>query len=245
MMEYSRDINTYQEEQYDPFLSRVMRHKRARNYGRSGRFGRNAAKRRLLQRSLGLSGQRRARSRRRPVRVVSSRYRKPKPLRNTLGSKPKVIKHPIGRPVIPFGDPRHRDMELHRGNTNKKVIPVKPGDPRNRKGPPILVSNPSPKQKKESRDIILPYERSYGKGRPKQTVTNTIDMPPEEVQPMVTQELTTGTTMQEQEQTPNPTSTNDRRKMKNIIGITVIGLLVTGFVVYRMKSKLTAHGHTR
>lgn len=253
MIEYPLDIEAFEsDEDYDPFLSHVIRHKlrKKKNRRKLRRLLRNHPKNRIL-RSLGI-GRRSRKSG--PIRSVSSRYRRPdsRPLRNTMRRNPRRMLQPVA-----FGNPMHRDIEKNsRASTMEKGIPrrkgkaVMFGDPSKRNQSPIQTVQAVGNTAQGSKDIVLPYKRRYGKVRPKPmaiATTNKSTSRMEENIPISAQvsETTISRNMKEKEENQVPAIANNKRKMKNIIGIAVVGLLVTGFVMYTMKSKIKAHGHTR
>lgn len=259
MIDYPIDIDESETSEYDPFLHHVIRHKlrKKKNRRRLGRLIRKHPKNRIL-RSVGI-GRRRRRTRpvRRPVRTLDKRYRRPigRPFRNRMVSRSDTIRKPFRRPPIKFGNPIHRDLE---GNNRISKIgirkprfkgtPIMPGDPRNRTKPPVSVPNKRRKPK-VSKDIVIPYKRRYGSRKrgavpmakrvPKQRI-----LPMEDELPVVEQDMLASNmeVMDRNEKEKKPEKPSNKRKMQNIIGVAALGLVVTGFVMYKMKTKIEANG---
>lgn len=263
MIDYPIDIDESETSEYDPFLHHVIRHKlrKKKNRRRLGRLIRNHPKNRIL-RSVGI-GRRRRRTRPvrraigRPVRTLDKRYRRPigRPFRNRIVSRSGTIKKPFRMPPIKFGNPIHRDLEGNKGISKIGIrkppwrgTPIMPGDPSKRNKPPVFVPNKR-KKPKVSRDIVIPYKRRYGSRKrrtrpfPKRIPKETI-RPIEEMQPVVEQDMITKSVevMDKKEKDQKPQVQNNKRKMRNIVGLAVLGLVVTGFVMYKMKTKIETNG---
>ncbi|WP_299243044.1 hypothetical protein [uncultured Aquimarina sp.] len=266
MIDYPIDLDTSETSQYDPFLHHVIRHKlrKKKNRRRLGRLLRKHPKARIL-RSIGI-GRRRRRTRpvRRVVgrreRPVGRRYRtpigRPRPPRRILVSRSDTIKKPFRMPPIKFGNPMHRDLEGNKGISKIGVRkpywkgpPIMPGDPSKRNTPPIVSDKK--RQPKVSKDIVIPYKRRYGSGKrraapipkriPKETVMPRAEELPVGQQDMITKSVEV---MKKIEGNQKPQAKDNKRKMRNIIGVAVLGLAVAGFVMYKMKTKIEANGRT-
>ncbi|WP_271769157.1 hypothetical protein [Aquimarina algiphila] len=257
MIEYPIDIDEFDTTEYDPFLHHVVRHKlrKRKNRRRLRKLFRKHPKTRIL-RSIGI-GRRRRRTR--PVRTLDKRYRRPigRPFRNRMVSRSGTIKKPFRMPPIKFGNPIHRDLERNRGISKigiRKPIfkgtPIMPGDPRKRTRPSVSIPNKR-KKPKVSRDIVIPYKRRYGSRKrrampmPKRVPKQTI-LPMEDELPVVEQNMIASNmeVMDRNEKEKKPEKPSNKRKMQNIIGVAVLGLVVTGFVMYKMKTKIEANGRT-
>lgn len=261
MIDYPIDIDESETSEYDPFLHHVIRHKlrKKKNRRRLKKLFRNHPKTRIL-RSVGI-GRRRPvrRSIGRPVRTLDKRYRSPigRPVRNRMISRTGAIKKPLRMPPIKFGNPIHRDLERNRRISKigiRKPIfkgpPIMPDDPSNRNKPPVFVPN-NRKKPKVSKDIVIPYKRRYGnrkrratpirKGVPKDTI-----LPMEEELPVVEQDMTVSNmeVIDRNEKDKKLEKPSNKRKMQNIIGVAVLGLAVTGFILYKMKTKIAINGRT-
>ncbi|TSE07920.1 hypothetical protein [Aquimarina algiphila] len=258
MIEYPIDIDEFDTTEYDPFLHHVVRHKlrKRKNRRRLRKLFRKHPKTRIL-RSIGI-GRRRRRTR--PVRTLDKRYRRPigRPFRNRMVSRSGTIKKPFRMPPIKFGNPVHRDLERNRGISKigiRKPIfkgtPIMPGDPRKRTRPSVSIPNKR-KKPKVSRDIVIPYKRRYGSRKRRstpimrrRTPKGTIPLMGEEL-PIVAENMSASNmeVMDRNEKEKKPEKRSDKRKMQNIIGVAVLGLVVTGFVMYKMKTKIEANGRT-
>lgn len=261
MIDYPIDIDESETSEYDPFLHHVIRHKlrKKKNRRRLKKLFRKHPKTRIL-RSIGI-GRRRRRTRpiRRPIRTLDKRYRRPigRPFRNRMVSRTGTIKKPLRMPPIKFGNPIHRDLEGNRRISKigiRKPIfkgpPIMPGDPSNRTKPPVFVPNKR-KKPKVSKDIVIPYKRKYGSRKrrampmPKRVPKQRI-LAMEDELPVVEQDMTASNmeVMDRNEKEKKPDKPSNKRKMQNIIGVAVLGLVVTGFVMYKMKTKIEANGRT-
>ncbi|TPN87134.1 hypothetical protein [Aquimarina algicola] len=259
MIDYPIDIDELETSEYDPFLHHVIRHKlrKKKNRRRLGRLIRKHPKARILN-AVGI-GRRRRRTRpvRRPVRTLDKRYRRPigRPFRNRMVSRPRTIKKPFRRPPIKFGNPIHRDLEgISKIGIRKPVFkgtPIMPGDPRKRTRPSVSIPNKR-KKPKVSRDIVIPYKRRYGSRKRRstpimrrRTPKGTIPLMEEEL-PIVAENMSASNmeVMDRNGKEKKPEKTSNKRKRQNIIGVAVLGLVVTGFVMYKMKTKIEANGRT-
>ena len=270
MIDYPIDIDAFETAEYDLFLHHVVRHKlrKRKNRKRLKRLFRSHPKTRIL-RAVGI-GRRRRRTRPvrrfasrpigRPRRIVNKRYRtpigRPRPVRRTLGSRSRSIKKPLRMPPIKFGNPIHRDLEGNKGISKIGIrkprwrgTPIMPGDPSKRNKPPVFVA---PKKKpKVSKDIVIPYKRRYGSRKRRATpmpkrISKERILPIEEELPIVAEDVNVSTqeVMEKKEKDQKPQAENNKRNMKNIVGLAVIGLMVAGFVMYKMKSKVEENGRT-
>lgn len=260
MIEYPIAIDENDTSEYDPFLHHVIRHKlrKKKNRRRLKRLFRKHPKTRIL-RSIGIGRKRRRiRPVGRPVRTLDKRYRRPtsRPVRNRQVSRQGAIKKPFRMPPIKFGNPIHRDLERNRGISKigirkplYKGTPIMPGDPSKRTRPSAAIPNKKG-QPKVSKDIVIPYKRRYGSRKgsvapvtPRRTSKEAMPTLEEEL-PIVAQDMIASNmeVMDENEQKPEKPS--NKRKIQNIIGVVAIGLVVTGFVLYKMKTKIEANGRT-
>ncbi|WP_281989720.1 hypothetical protein [Aquimarina aggregata] len=257
MIAYPIAIDEFEISGYDPFLRHRLGSKKKRR--RSGRVFRKHPKRRVF-RSVGRGRIRgSARIVRRPIRIVNKRYRSSmgSPRRNTMVSRPRTIKKPLGKPPIQIENRIHRNLQRNRRiskigiqKPRFKGTPILSGDPRKRTKPPVSIPNKRIKPK-VSRDIVIPYKRRYGSRKrralpmPKRVPKQSI-LPREEELPIVEEDMNALNTevMDSNEKENKPEKRSHKRKMQNIIGVTVLGLLVTGFVVYKMKTKIEANGRT-
>lgn len=262
MIEYPIAIDENDTSEYDPFLHHVIRHKlrKKKHRRRLKKLFRKHPKTRIL-RSIGI-GRKRRRTRPvgRPVKTLDKRYRRPisRPDRNRLVSRSGAIKKPFRMPSIKFGNPIHQDLE---GNKRISKIgvrkplytgtPIMPGDPTNRRKPPVSVPNKKGRPK-VSKDIVIPYKRRYGSRKssvapvtPRRTSKEAISMIEEEL-PVVEQSMTASNmeVMDSNEKEQKPEKPNNKRKMQNIIGVVALGLVVTGFILYKMKTKTAINGRT-
>lgn len=260
MIPYPIHIEEDDSSEYDPFLHHVIRHKlrKKKNRRRLGRLLRKHPKARLLK-AIGIGRKRRRTARIgrpvRPVRRVNGHYRG-RPLRNTMVSGQGNIKKPFRMPPIKFGNPMDRDVEgiskIGIKRPYRKGPPIMLGDPSNRPKSPVFVSKPPlRKQPSASKDIVIPYKRRYGSGRPKSVSqgnkqSNREIMTVTEETPVMTQELGTSNTavMKDTKENQQPQTAPNKNNMRNIIGVAVLGLVVAGFVMYKMKSKIGTNGRT-
>ncbi|WP_027393156.1 hypothetical protein [Aquimarina latercula] len=260
MIEYPIAIDENDTSEYDPFLHHVIRHKlrKKKNRRRLKKLFRKHPKTRIL-RSIGI-GRKRRRTRPvgRPIRTLDKRYRRPigRPDRNRQLSRQGTIKKPFRMPPIKFGNPIHRDLEQNRRISKigirkplYKGTPIMPGDPSNRRKPPISVPNKKGRPK-VSKDIVIPYKRRYGSRKgsvapvtPRRSSKEAISTLEEEL-PIVAQDMIASNMEVIDEKEQKPEKPNNKRKMQNIIGVVALGLVVTGFVLYKMKMKTATNGRT-
>lgn len=259
MIDYPIDIKEPGTNDYDPFLHHVIRHKlrKKKSRRRLGRLLRKHPKARLL-RSIGI-GRRRRKTRpvRRPIRTLGKRHRRPTShlIRNRAVSRSRTIKKPLRRSPVKFGNPVHRDLQRNSGiskigimNRPIKRAPIMSGDPSYRRKPQVFV--PLKKNKPAiSRDTVIPYKRSYGSSKrkvmpkrmPKETMPQLEEELPIEEQDMIASDMEV---IDSNEKDQKPQDQKDKRKMKNIIGVTALSILVVGVIAYKMKSRITLHGRT-
>lgn len=262
MIEYPIAIDENDTSEYDPFLHHVIRHKlrKKKNRRRLKKLFHKHPKTRIL-RSIGI-GRKRRRPRPigHPVRTLDKRYRRPigRPDRNRLVSRSGAIKKPFRMPPIKFGNPIHRDLQQNRriskiGIRKPPYIgrPIMPGDPSKRRKPPISVPNKKGRPK-VSKDIVIPYKRRYGSRKvsvapvtPRRISKEAISTLEEEL-PVVEQNMTVSNMgmMDKNEKEQKPEKPNNKKKMQNIIGVVALGLVVTGFVLYKKKTKTAINGRT-
>lgn len=241
MIDYPIDIEEFEANEYDPFLHHIIRHKlrKKKNRRRLGKLLGKHPKARIL-RSIGIGRRRRST---RPVRTFDKRYRKTvsrRPSRNTIVSRPGIIKKPFRRPPVKLGNPMNRTF---RGNKGISMMGVRK--------PPISVPN-TRRKPKVSRDTVLPYRRRYGSGKaraiPKSVKARKRTKPQrEEELPIIEESINASDlkAMKGSEKEKKPAGSGTTRKMQNILGIAALTIVVVGVVAYKIKSKIEINGRTR
>ncbi|WP_217704363.1 hypothetical protein [Aquimarina sp. TRL1] len=158
-------------------------------------------------------------------------------------------------PLAKFGNPIHRDLKGNKGisktgmrKPGRRGRPIMSGDPSKRNNHPVFVINKRQKPK-VSKDIVIPYKRRYGSGKgrarpmPKRISKETI-LPMEEELPVTERDMITKgvEVMEKKKKEEKPQVEKNKRKMRNIIGVAVLGLAIAGFVMYKMKTKIEVNG---